>query len=184
MIGPDQQPGGASIGKPRREGWIDKTDALRRLEDHGGNALGLDYREIDADFVTMINVDYDIGHGRGDVRSGIEHRRDSHFLEGKGVVFIRINVSCQELNIAIAVRAEGTGHVASTAARSLATPTARPGTSATKSAPTTNGSPDTTRLFCATRCRNFPAVATSIHAGSWRYTSRSAGRVLADLRQR
>ena len=42
VICPDQQSGGAGISKPRREGRIDKTDALRRLEDHGGDARGLD----------------------------------------------------------------------------------------------------------------------------------------------
>ena len=83
------------IGKALGKGWVQETDALGGLEDHSRDPLGFDGREIDADFVTMINVDYDIGHGRGDVRSGIEHRRDSHFLGGKGVVLIRINGDCQ-----------------------------------------------------------------------------------------
>ena len=103
-------------------------------------------REIDADFVTVINVDYDIGHGWGMI--GCEHRalaRIRTFLGGTkdGVVFTRKICDCQSRNNSgrSSLRSAGyRGRLPFTEARSLSTPTARPGTSATKSAPTTNGS--------------------------------------------
>src|SRR6266446_7387063 len=73
----------ASIGKALCKGRIHKIDTLRRLKDHGGDTLRLDHRKIDADFITMIKVDDDIGYDRRDVGGGVEHWRVRTFFRGK-----------------------------------------------------------------------------------------------------
>lgn len=71
MVGSNEHPGCAGIGYSRGEGRIDETAAQCRLQDDCRNAGRFDNREVDADFVAVIEVDDHVGITGGMKAAGL-----------------------------------------------------------------------------------------------------------------